>query len=418
MQPEAPSAPGPDPAPGLPPVVPPTGGFLAQLFLVPGLIVAVIVLGLWLAWSWLGFTRTPEQFLQNLDDPNADVRWVAAHDLAEHLLRDEALAADPKFALELAERLRRALDEMAPAEAVLAAHSPRPTGPDLEAERKARETDRMFVQYLMGCLSSVRVPVGVALLREVAENQDIADAEVLAQQRQVAIFSLARLGEKLKGFDDLSEQRKQAVLTALDEESPGSGQRADWARQARTMLEGRRDGRPRLLGLEVTFEHCAADANADLRKMTALACNFWEGSAEENARLDLVLANLARDDGRTADGSSDPVRALEVRYNAAVALARRGSDMVRLDLLGEMLDEARLRESFRVKPEGGGPAQPDESAVRVTVVNALKAVAELHRRRPERDLSELVPAVRRLTQSPTQALRGEADATLRALGQS
>ncbi len=418
MQPEAPSAPGPDVPPGLPPVVPPTGGFLAQLFVVPALLVAGIVLfAVGLSW-WAGLFRTHENFMESLDDPNADVRWVAAHDLAEHLLRDETLAADPKFALELAERLRRALDESAPAEAILAAHSPRPTGPDLEAERKSRETERMFIQYLMGCLSSVRVPVGVSLLREVAENQDIADAEILAQQRQVAVFALARLGEKLKGFDDFSEERKQAVLAALEEESPGSGQRATWARQARTMLEGRRDGQPRLLGLEATFERCAADANADLRKMTALACNFWEGSAEENARLDLVLANLARDDGRTADGSSDPVRALEVRYNAAVALARRGSDQVRLDLLGEMLDEGRLRASFLVRPEGGGPAQPDESAVRVTVVNALKAVAELHRRRPERDLSELVPAVRRLTQSPTQALRGEADATLRALGQS
>jgi hypothetical protein len=419
MQPEAARAPGPDPSDGLPPVVPPTGGYLARLFLVPGLIVLVVVLVFWAGTTWiLGWVRTPEQYLKNLDDPSADVRWVAAHDLAEYLLRDETLASDPKFALTLSERLRRALDESAPAEQALAARSPRPTGDELEAERKSREADRMFIHYLMGCLSNVRVPAGVPLLKEVAEKQDIADAEVLAQRRHLALFSLARLGEKVKGFDNLSEARQQAVLAALEEEAAAAGsRRAEWARDALAMLQAGQTGKPRLGGLDAVFERCAADADADLRKMTAFALNFWDGNADENARLDTVLANLARDDGRTADGSFDPVRALEVRYNAAVALARRGSDRVRLDLLQEMLDEAKLRQDFRTKPEGGGPSQPDESAVRLTVVSALKAAAELHRRQPGRDLSPLYPAIRQLTHSPDVALRGEADATLKALGQ-
>src|SRR5438128_11680673 len=104
--------PAPDPAKGLPPVRPPSGRHVAQLFLVPGLIVggAVAIL---LGFSWLaGGSRTPDQFLKNIDSANADIRWRAASDLAQVLKRDETLASDPAFALRLAERLQKALDEL------------------------------------------------------------------------------------------------------------------------------------------------------------------------------------------------------------------------------------------------------------------------------------------------------------------
>src|SRR5947209_4816846 len=107
-----PVPPVPSPGPALPPVRPPSGRHIAQLFLVPGLIVggAVAIL---LGFSWLaGGSRTPDQFLKNIDSANVDIRWRAASDLAQVLKRDEILAADPEFALRLAERLQRALDEL------------------------------------------------------------------------------------------------------------------------------------------------------------------------------------------------------------------------------------------------------------------------------------------------------------------
>src|SRR5262245_14361887 len=59
-QPPSPALPPPEPAKGLPPVTPPSGRFIAQLFFVPGLIVAVAVL-LLLAFRYLfGGTQTPE----------------------------------------------------------------------------------------------------------------------------------------------------------------------------------------------------------------------------------------------------------------------------------------------------------------------------------------------------------------------
>src|SRR5688500_12989424 len=103
--------PPPEPAKGLPTVTAPSGRHIVQLFLIPGLIVAGAVTIL-LGFSWLsGGSRTPDQFLKNIDSANADIRWRAANDLAQVLKRDDKLAADVSFALRLAERLDRALNE-------------------------------------------------------------------------------------------------------------------------------------------------------------------------------------------------------------------------------------------------------------------------------------------------------------------
>src|SRR4029077_21124372 len=100
-----PPPPIPDPTKGLPPVTPPSGRHIVQLFLVPGLIVARAVTVL-LGFSWLASgSRSPEQILKNIDSTNADIRWRAASDLAQVLKRDDKLAADASFGLRLAEQL-------------------------------------------------------------------------------------------------------------------------------------------------------------------------------------------------------------------------------------------------------------------------------------------------------------------------
>jgi hypothetical protein len=420
MQSEPQSPAGTSPPKGLPPVVPPSGGFIAQLFLVPGLIVTAVVL-LLLVFNWyLNGSRSPEQFLTNLDNTNPEVRWRAASDLAQVLLRDDRLATDSRFGLSVAERLRSALTTVRPAEKALAERLSKLSGEErIKEQREALKDERTYLVYLMGCISAFKVPVGAPLLKEIAENQDTMDPEALAQRRQEALYDLANLGEKSKGFDHLPAERQTAVLAELEEEAgAASGERSRWARECLDMLRSRRDGQPRLLGLDVTLEHCAADDHPGVRKMTAFACNFWEGTAAENGRIDDLLATLANDDGRTPEGS-DPVQALEVRYNATVAQARRGSDRVQMKLLQDMLDEQQLAKTFRVKPPEGEPggSKVDEAAVRLTVVNALKAIAELHRQQPDRDPSALIPALKQLKQSSTLTFRTEAEQTLRALGQ-
>lgn len=104
----------------------------------------------------------------------------------------------------------------------------------------------------------------------------------------------------------------------------------------------------------------------------------------------------------------------EIRYNATLALAQRGSSKLRLGLLEEMLDEDQLRRNIRTKLNDGREV-PNEGAVQETVIAALKAVAELHRKNPALSLTELNEPLEKLEQSPNLVVRTEAKKTRQAL---
>lgn len=96
----------------------------------------------------------------------------------------------------------------------------------------------------------------------------------------------------------------------------------------------------------------------------------------------------------------------EIRYNAALALARRGSDQTPLDLLAEMLDEDQQRRNARLKLNQADV--PDEAAARTTVLGALDAVVALHRQQPKLKLGPIDTALAKLEQSPNIVVRTEA----------
>ena len=106
----------------------------------------------------------------------------------------------------------------------------------------------------------------------------------------------------------------------------------------------------------------------------------------------------------------------EIRYNATVALARRGSPHVRLEILREMLDEGRQRRNRRGTPDAA-------AAARRPVLSALKALRQWHEH-PEAvkgagqansELYLLYQAVDRLAESADPAVSTEAKDTLKAL---
>jgi hypothetical protein len=414
MQSQLPNASDPQPARGLPPVVPPSGKFLAQLFLVPGIIVAVALVWL-LGFSWLfSSPTTPDKFLQKLDSSNPDVRWRAASDLAQVLLRDDRLASDPKFGLDLATRLRQALEAGRISEQALGERLRQRDPAELAGEQESLEAERNYIVYLGACLGNFSLPVGVQLLSDMATQETGAPAETLALRRRRAVWALANLGEDLRRFDHLAPDRQAAVLAELETEAATETERGNRARLALEYLNGRRSQTPRALGVDVALVKCAGDRDPFLREIAGYAMNFWEGDAPENARMDAALVKLTYDDGRGGDEGSAAC-GLEIRYNAAAALARRGSERVRLDMLREMLDEPAQLQNFRMKRPNGQDA-PDEAAARSTVLTALKAVAELHRRRPDRDLSALYPSLDALAASSNAALRTEAERTSIVLG--
>src|SRR5258708_6371887 len=128
---------GSPPPGGLPPVAPPTATFLARLFLVPALIVLVLVgvaFLFHLSFGWLfGSPQTPEQFLAKLDNPNPEERWRAASHLSQVLPRDNRLASNADFALQLVKRLRQTHGDNKAAELEVAKKFPPLTREELDS---------------------------------------------------------------------------------------------------------------------------------------------------------------------------------------------------------------------------------------------------------------------------------------------
>jgi hypothetical protein len=194
------------------------------------------------------------------------------------------------------------------------------------------------------------------------------------------------------------------------------------------------------MGVDDVLIACSRDKDDPyLRELSAFAMNFWRGDAATSARMEEALLVLTHDDGAGEDKLTDlsedqeesptadalsvltgggngtvaisKVPGLQIRFNAAVALARMGSKGARLDILKDMLDENYLRDNLVLRPRKGGADRPNEEVIGQSLLNALKAVTELHRQRPDMDLSGLTPAVDALAGSSNPDVRTEAERT-------
>jgi hypothetical protein len=387
------------------------------------------VVGVLLFVQWLvGSARSPADFLGKLDNPNPDVRWRGAEDLAQVLRRDDQLASDPRFGLDLTERLHQTLRETAAqaketGQRRLASREKRP--PEFAEEEPARG----YLFYLSGCLGNLILPIGAPLLSQMALDTKGNDSAAIALRRRRAVWVLAQLGENLRRFDRLSDTQRSKVLEELQTlAAAGTGERRDWTASALGYYQGLEAKSLHVLGLDEVFATCAGDQDPLLRSLVAFALNFWEGLPSENARMEELLVKLSRDDGhgeellarsREAEPQGDESITRRpgstIRINANIALARRGSTRVRLDLLKEMLDESALRENFRVRAKDGHDV-PDQEMVGNTLDAALRAIIELHQRRPDFALSSLQGALEELAQSSNMTLRSGAKHTLQVLG--
>jgi len=95
----------------LPPVEPPSAGFILQLFVIPGVIVVVIV-AIWLMFSWIAHhaSTRPEDVVQGLQG-SGPARWQRANELADMLRnsRHTDFRRNSNAATQLAEILQREL---------------------------------------------------------------------------------------------------------------------------------------------------------------------------------------------------------------------------------------------------------------------------------------------------------------------
>jgi hypothetical protein len=293
VDPNTPASPNGAPAPGLPPVTPPSGRFIAQLFLVPGMIVLVAVLII-LAINYLfvgGYT--PEYFLGKLDSDNADIRWRGASDLAQWIKRKESqqLKTDAGFALDLAARLRIAVDDLLAAEKSVAALPP---DEQARASRKLRAQSD-YVEYLASALGDFYVPVGAPILCEIVTRETGANVASSTMRRRRAIWALANLGANVKAFTaDVKEDKRGQILDQLRSEAAGADpQRAAWARTALYYASPAEVSD--IAGITLVDHALAKAARSQdryLREHVAMALNFWDGD-----QVEATLVRLARDNG-------------------------------------------------------------------------------------------------------------------------
>jgi len=192
-----PSDPARDPAQiDLPPVEAPSAGFIVQLFVIPAVIVAVVIV-VWLLFGKLaGGERDAMEYVEQLRSPSA--HWRAAYELASLIQNDPKLANDPKLLGELTDLLEHDLDQK--------------ESPDLT----------QYVALTLGAFQTLDATSGGRKRDPIAVLARTLDAKQPTPVRLAAAISLAKHAARLDGrLDD------PAAIKALEQagEDPNIGLR-------------------------------------------------------------------------------------------------------------------------------------------------------------------------------------------------
>jgi hypothetical protein len=105
----------------------------------------------------------------------------------------------------------------------------------------------------------------------------------------------------------------------------------------------------------------------------------------------------------------------KIRYDATIALARRGSDKTDIDILEQMLGETTQRANFRTKQSNGQEVVDEQGMYRMldATLDAIAQYRDKHSN-PKAD-AQLKPAVEKLTESQNHAVREKAKDLLQKL---
>ena len=285
------------PTRALPPVTPPSGRFIAQLFLVPGMIVLVAVLIIVsMNYMFVG-GYSPAYFYGKLDSDNPDIRWRGASDLAQVLERKDsaALRYDVDFALNLTKRLKAAWDELLTQEAAIGSTLKGKSDKEVSKAWRKLTAQRDHVDYLAAALSNFNMPVALPVLAEMAERSEGPDPRGAVLHRRKALWSIARMGDKTKSFAGAPEDQRAKILGDLKTAAAsGDANRALWAKTALAYLDPQtKQADDGIVRVDRLLAETAKAQDKFLRVQTALAANFWDGEL-----IEPTLLRLTQDDGR------------------------------------------------------------------------------------------------------------------------
>jgi len=309
----------------LPPVEPPSATFILQLFVVPALIVLIVV-GVWLSFSWLVHRSQPKDLIQGLESSRI-ARWQRASELADMLRneRNEQLKTDKSAALQLAEILDREIDR----------------GNDEGGMENESVTLRYF---LCRALGEFHVPdVLPVLLKAATTNRDPREQVV----RQGAVEAIAVLSFNLQQLDPPQElpsadlDKTLAQLAADDNDS---------IRSVTAYTLGRIGTPANLAQLEILVD----DPHADTRYNAAVAlAHHGNAKAVDTLAemLDYTEMSSVREEEERSDQMMKHTLIMSNAMDAARELARKNpdADLTEITTALEKLaaaDEATLQETM------------------------------------------------------------------------
>ena len=278
-----------NPDDSLPPVEPPSAAFLVQLFLVPGVIVAIIVC-VWLAFHWLAHLgNDPQAYVRTLRRAN-EGRWQAALNLANDLRgpNGSGLKADVKLASELGS----ILDD------------------EVGSGRTGEQSETLRL-YLCRALGEFSVPEATpALVRRVNANDDEPTTQAAIEAIAVLATNLQKAGRSFENRDDVMA----AVLAAT---TSANSRVRDACGFTLGVLGGERsiDGLLRLVG----------DPSADVRSNAALGlARLGQPDAYDTLSEMLALEDVYLDE-KTPD---DKMQSERYKRALVVVNALRGITML------------------------------------------------------------------------------------------
>lgn len=264
----------------LPPVEPPNAAFLVQLFLVPGVIVAIIVC-VWLAFHWLAHLGSdPQAYVKTLRRDN-EGRWQAALNLANDLRGPGggALKSDESLATELGRIL----------------------GDEATSGRSGEQSQTLRL-YLCRALGEFAIPAAAGPLVERGKN--ISDP----QTARAAVEALAVLATNLvaagRSFDDADGVSTAVVAASQSDDAQ--------LRSASAFTLG-------VLGGPAAIERLgqlAGDSADDVRYNSALAL-ARQGRTES---FDVLAEMLALPDVSVGADPAADVAAQSRRYKRALVV--------------------------------------------------------------------------------------------------
>jgi HEAT repeat protein len=316
----------------LPPVKPPSVGFIVQLFVVPGMIVGVLVLGYLLLQSLVRNQDDWQEKLSELKDVNPHIRWRAGVALADMLSADQKLGERGRQLArnaELAESVARLLD-------------------DEMARVGAGRQDLDYQKYFTRTLGLFDLPDRVVptLMRATASTRD-------DELRQDALTAIAVMQNRLReqGTPIRASLAVPGLIEASQDETP-------LIRQISAFALGMFDDDGAKLRLDVMLDD--RDLNTRLNAAVGLARNL------DPRCVSVLIEGLRSADEKTPPGSPEEfTQFVRVKncINAAAALATVCTAEQRRELLAALKPIAEShRDSVVIRPAAATAMKAIESA--------------------------------------------------------